>query len=288
MSARTPLSQRFRNSRTRLDEKARPHEPLVDNNTRQGWRQYYEERHSRKQAGDLQRLHVFHVADNLALSRRINRRLGEEREVLVDVGAGTSITSFALRVRTRFRMDLAVSALTWTTKRDDGASSIQICASATELPLRSGAADVVTICQVLEHLPDYKASIGECARVLSRGGLFVATVPNSYRAMAIHYHSVSRDIDNAGHLRVYDRKTLCDEIAAASVDVVDMRTTGYRLFAACMRLERTAGVTLMRNLNKLTNRRAVAHILSTLLMLENALHGRSSNGMSFEIYGIRR
>lgn len=45
------------------------------------------------------------------------------------------------------------------------------------LPLRSGSFDLVTCCDVLEHLSDDRRAIGELARILKPGGQLLATVP---------------------------------------------------------------------------------------------------------------
>lgn len=46
-------------------------------------------------------------------------------------------------------------------------------ADATDLPLDEGQADLITLAQVLHYLPDPRAALKECARVLAPGGLLV-------------------------------------------------------------------------------------------------------------------
>lgn len=46
-------------------------------------------------------------------------------------------------------------------------------ADASALPLDAGAADLVTVHQVLHYLPDPRAALAECARVLAPGGLLL-------------------------------------------------------------------------------------------------------------------
>ncbi|HET9874432.1 MAG TPA: class I SAM-dependent methyltransferase [Mycobacterium sp.] len=48
----------------------------------------------------------------------------------------------------------------------------------TELPLPSGAVDVVVNLQVIEHLWDQAQFIAECARVMRPGGLLMVSTPN--------------------------------------------------------------------------------------------------------------
>jgi ubiquinone/menaquinone biosynthesis C-methylase UbiE len=49
----------------------------------------------------------------------------------------------------------------------------------TRLPVRDGAFDKVVFSEVLEHVPDDRAAIGEVFRVLRPGGVCAITVPNA-------------------------------------------------------------------------------------------------------------
>jgi SAM-dependent methyltransferase len=46
-----------------------------------------------------------------------------------------------------------------------------------DLPVRDGCFDLITCCDVLEHLAHDRRALGELARILAPGGLLVATVP---------------------------------------------------------------------------------------------------------------
>ena len=52
-----------------------------------------------------------------------------------------------------------------------------VVADAAALPFRSGTADAVIICEVLEHLADPRHAIAEAARSLRPGGVLCGSVP---------------------------------------------------------------------------------------------------------------
>ena len=95
---------------------------------------------------------------------------------LADCGAGTGIFVEEMRARCQ------VMAL------DDFDESLQLlCArlgkdcvlkgSCTALPLADNSVDVLTALDVIEHVEDDQASVGEFLRVLQPGGIAVITVP---------------------------------------------------------------------------------------------------------------
>jgi SAM-dependent methyltransferase len=76
-------------------------------------------------------------------------------------------------------------------------------ADALRLPFDDGAFDVVIMSEVLEHIPNDHAAIGEIHRVLRRGGLAAVTVPRNLPervcwALSTEYHS-----NPGGHVRIY-------------------------------------------------------------------------------------
>lgn len=68
-----------------------------------------------------------------------------------------------------------------TTDREDslheGARQADFIASAEALPLEDAAVDAALLTQVLEHVPDPAAVLGEAARILRPGGAIFLTVP---------------------------------------------------------------------------------------------------------------
>lgn len=56
------------------------------------------------------------------------------------------------------------------------------------LPFDDGSFDVVFSCQVLEHVLDYRAALGEMKRVLRPRGVGLHIFPSRYRPVESHFH----------------------------------------------------------------------------------------------------
>jgi SAM-dependent methyltransferase len=93
-----------------------------------------------------------------------------------------------------------------------------VCASADALPFRDEAFDLVGSFDVLEHLPDDRASLIEQRRVTRSGGSIVAAVPADPRLWSGHDVAV-------GHFRRYDETSLADLASRSGLEVA--RTTYF-------------------------------------------------------------
>ncbi len=94
---------------------------------------------------------------------------------LLDIGTGTG--AFLHQMKTHFKttgIELGSSAREYA--RSIGFEVYE--APVEKLPFPSESYDVVTIIDVLEHLPDPKAAMSEIHRVLKIGGLLYIKVPN--------------------------------------------------------------------------------------------------------------
>jgi SAM-dependent methyltransferase len=82
-----------------------------------------------------------------------------------------------------------------------------VAGDATQLPFPDGAFDVVTLFDVLEHIPDDRAAAQEALRVLKPGGWVLATSPNErwrfpYYAPLRRFCPSEQDVmDEWGHVR---------------------------------------------------------------------------------------
>ena len=92
---------------------------------------------------------------------------------------------------------------------------------ARALPFPDDTFDVVITSEVLEHIQDDVAAIGEMVRVLRPGGRFAATVPAQFPEtinwkLSDEYHAPKAP---GGHVRIYSRTELCAKLRAAGLTV---------------------------------------------------------------------
>ncbi|MEU1754669.1 methyltransferase domain-containing protein [Micromonospora matsumotoense] len=96
--------------------------------------------------------------------------------LLVDLGCGAGLMAPHL-VGKGYRhvgVDLTRSALAQAVAHGVTA----LVGDATAVPLAAGCADVVAAGEVLEHVPDWRAAVGEACRLLRPGGLLVLDTLN--------------------------------------------------------------------------------------------------------------
>jgi SAM-dependent methyltransferase len=98
-----------------------------------------------------------------------------------------------------------------------GGSAVTVRGDAGRLPFPAGSFDVVIAAEILEHIPEDQAVMGELARVVRPGGTVVVTVPRWWPericwALSTAYHEVA-----GGHVRIYRRRRLLDRLRAATL-----------------------------------------------------------------------
>ena len=119
--------------------------------------------------------HFFNTwGDPLHIARRVLRRTMVERAHhargrLLDVGCGsTPYRSVFANVTKYIGVDLP------------GTGSPTVFGDALRLPFLAGQFDTVLCNEVLEHVPDTGALIGESVRVLRPGGILILTTPQTW------------------------------------------------------------------------------------------------------------
>jgi len=88
---------------------------------------------------------------------------------------------------------------------------------ALSLPFADGEFDRIVAAEVLEHIPDDVAAIGELVRVLRPGGTIAVTVPRWLPericwALSDAYHEVE-----GGHVRIYTGRELVEKLERAGL-----------------------------------------------------------------------
>jgi SAM-dependent methyltransferase len=90
---------------------------------------------------------------------------------------------------------------------------------ALHLPFDDGTFDRIICSEVLEHIPDDVAAMGELARVLRPGGTMAITIPRFGPelinwALSDEYHMVE-----GGHVRIYRRSVVEDRLKSRGLRV---------------------------------------------------------------------
>ena len=98
-----------------------------------------------------------------------------------------------------------------------------LAASATELPIKGGFFDLVTLFDCLEHIDDDQAALNEARRVLRPDGLLFVSVP-SYQFLYAQNDRL------AHHKRRYTLSALRSKIHGAGFEVVHASYINFWLF----------------------------------------------------------
>lgn len=92
-------------------------------------------------------------------------------------------------------------------------------ADLTALPFPDGSFDTVIASEVLEHIPDDAAAIGEIARVVRPGGRVAVTVPRWWPERVCWTLSESYRTEPGGHVRIYTADGLGQRLTDAGLAV---------------------------------------------------------------------
>jgi SAM-dependent methyltransferase len=159
----------------------------------------------------VERDHWWFRAKRRLVSDTLDEYGAANRELLVDVGAGTGGLVQALAgVRPVVGLELDERAVALARSSLPGAALVRSVAE--RLPLRDGGAGTVTALDVLEHLDDDVAALRELGRVAG-DGLVVLAVPAYRWAWSEHDARL-------GHRRRYTRSGLRDVADRAGLEVL--------------------------------------------------------------------
>ena len=107
------------------------------------------------------------------------RRYAQGRRVL-DAGCGTGYGSAELAQSAIMvtGLDVAAEAVQFARSNYPLPSMRFVASSCAAMPFPANAFDLVVAFEVIEHLPDHRVFLQECARVLTHHGLFIVSSPN--------------------------------------------------------------------------------------------------------------
>ncbi len=146
---------------------------------------------------------------------------------LLDAGAagGHLMAAAARRGWRATGLDIAHEACV-TAHKATGAPTAQ--ADVASLPVRQAAADIVTLVNVLDHLPEPAAALREAARVLAPGGRLVVRVPNGAFHRRISRLFAGRQIGGYRpvlHVVAFTPRGLVAAVGGAGLRVLSLRNS---------------------------------------------------------------
>lgn len=126
-------------------------------------------------------------------------RFATGRRVL-DVGCGTGYGSAELSrtAASVLAIDVSTEAAGYAHAKYPFDGVTFLAASATAIPFKAGTFDLVTAFEVIEHIEDWRALLGEASRVLATDGVFLVSTPNKA------YYTESRGAGGANPYHVHE------------------------------------------------------------------------------------
>lgn len=144
------------------------------------------------------------------------RRYAEGRRAL-DAGCGTGYGSAELgqSAINVTGLDVAPDAIEFARVTYPMPTLRFVVSSCMTMPFRPAAFDLVVAFEVIEHLPDPRAFLHECARVLTQDGLFIVSSPNK----KYYAESRAKTGPNPYHVHEFEPREFVDELSAAFQNV---------------------------------------------------------------------
>ena len=144
------------------------------------------------------------------------RRYAEGRRVL-DAGCGTGYGSAELAQSALVvtGIDVAPQAIGFARATYPIPSLRFLVASCAVMPFPENAFDLVVAFEVIEHLPDHRAFLQECARVLTHHGLFIVSSPNR----KYYAESRAKSGPNPYHVHEFEAREFVEELSGVFQNV---------------------------------------------------------------------
>jgi len=158
---------------------------------------------------EVEARHFWFAARRRVIVTALRRVMGELRcRTVLDVGCGTGFVLAALEEAGMVGCGLDAS-LAGLRKARRRVRCPLVCATPGDVPFQ-GQFDAVTVCDVIEHVPDDVSLLREAARAVRDDGVVLVTVPAG--------PSLWTTVDAvSGHKRRYTRSSLLDTLRAAGL-----------------------------------------------------------------------
>ena len=172
------------------------------------------------------------------LARRCARVERHQRPAgrVLDVGCATGLFLDAMRARGWEVAGVEPSAYASAYARQTFDLDVAT-ATLEEIAFPDSAFDVVTMWDVLEHVPDPRATLAEVARILRPGGLFVASLPNPTAVEARLFGSAWVGWDRPRHLYLFTPLVLRSFLHDAGFAFTSLESFSGRLGLTLLSLE---------------------------------------------------
>jgi 2-polyprenyl-3-methyl-5-hydroxy-6-metoxy-1,4-benzoquinol methylase len=141
---------------------------------------------------------------------------------MLDAGCaeGMYMRALSRSVRIAVGLDVSHTKLARAASRAPQCAAIGFALATLErMPLAAGVFDLALCVETLEHVPDHAAAIAELSRVLSPGGVLVASVPTEKDELLGGYKLQLQWHEKSGHLHSFSREELGRLLAAAGFSV---------------------------------------------------------------------
>lgn len=166
---------------------------------------------------------AYHRARAEAVLRFMDR-IKADRALDVGCGNGLFTLQISRRVREVHGVDIAANAFTATARDHPAIKFSQM--NAESLAFRSGAFDVVTCVETLEHLLNPGVALDEMWRVLKPGGHLIVSYPTINQTMAKRFR-LSPPIPISEHLNEWNHREVLLNLRAAAFYVEDVKGVAF-------------------------------------------------------------
>lgn len=164
---------------------------------------------------------LFHQVRRDALCRAVRRYVPGQTVLDAACGDGSLARRLAARGYAVVGLDHSGCSLRCSAEQQQAGESVTLLqGDITCLPCRDKTVDGVVADELLEHLPDDRAPLGEVWRVLRPGGVCIISVPAGPTQW-------TWEDDWAGHLRRYQREDMRQILEAQGFRVLRLRHLGF-------------------------------------------------------------